>query len=192
MVGAPLPTLESGERPDAPAALPNVCASTALISSELMCTSALGVGDAACPASGFAVSEGPLDVDCCVACSNSAIFWSYDRACSAMAAGACVCATGTGFFRTRIMATNDASNVAMLMMRSSLNFMTILARSAQARRAQCHGTGKARGGLDDRSHRPGIVPGLVWDHVLCGTGSEPALMEERPFQSLPWACRRAA
>ena len=43
-----------------------------------------------------------------------------------MAAGACGCATGAGFFRTRKIATNDATRVAILIMRSSLNFMAIL------------------------------------------------------------------
>src|ERR1700722_6272381 len=124
MVGAAPPILESGERPDAPAALRNDCASTALISSELMCTSGLGLEDPDCPASRreAEASEEPPDVDP-DACSYCAIFWSKACACSAIAAAGCGFATGAGFFSTRIMATNDATSVAMLMMRSSLNFI---------------------------------------------------------------------
>src|ERR1700722_6262290 len=123
MVGAAPPRLESGESPDAPAALPRDCASTALISSELMWTSGLGLEDADCPASvrDAEVSEDPPDVD--PEASNCAIFWSNACACSAIAAAACGFATGAGFFRTRIMATNDATSVAMLMMRSTLIFI---------------------------------------------------------------------
>ena len=98
MVGAPLPMLESGVSA-APPAVPKDCASTALISSELMWTSALGAAEATCPASGFASEDPFAGVVCCVACVNSAIFWSNDWACSAMAAAACVGATGAGFFR---------------------------------------------------------------------------------------------
>src|SRR5580658_2678117 len=89
-----------------------------------MWTSALGLG-----AVGWGeVVSGPLGGDCWVACSNSAIFWSKDWACSAMAAGVCRGATGAGFRRTSKMATNEATRVAMLMMRSSLSFMAILER----------------------------------------------------------------
>ena len=49
-----------------------------------------------------------------------------------MAAGACGCATGAGFFNTRTMATSEATRVAMLIMRSSFNFIAILEQSAQA------------------------------------------------------------
>src|SRR6266567_3684920 len=150
MVSAPLPTLESGVRA-VPGALPNDCASTALISSELMCTSALG---ADCPASGL--DSNPLGCDCCVACANSAIFWSNDWACSAMAAGACDCATGAGFFRSRMTATNDAPKVTILMMRLSFNFMTILERSAQEQAGPASWYGLSSKKLDDRSHRQGI------------------------------------
>src|ERR1700720_2952566 len=65
IAGAPLPTLESADRA-APPAFPNDCATTALISSELMCTSAFGLDDATCPGSGLA-SEDPLGCDDCVA-----------------------------------------------------------------------------------------------------------------------------
>ena len=78
---------------------------------------------------------------CCVACLNSAIFWSNDCACSAMAAGACVGATGAGFFNTKTMATKAATKVAMLMMRSSLSFMATPDRSAQDRQAHSDGRG---------------------------------------------------
>src|SRR5579863_5436694 len=131
MVGAALPTLESGVRPALPA-VPSDCASTALISSELMCTSALGpaAGDDAGLAADCELSVEELDCDCCVACSNCAIFWSNDCACSAIAAGACGCATGAGRFNTRTIATSDATNVAMLMIRSILYFfITVLVAS---------------------------------------------------------------
>src|SRR5271169_4127419 len=100
MVGAALPTLEFGVRPAIPPALPSDCASTALISSELMCTSALGLAVAEVVADELGLAAAPevsvdaLACDCCVACSNCAIFWSNDCACSAIAAGACGCATG--------------------------------------------------------------------------------------------------
>src|SRR5580698_7848528 len=126
MVGAALPILESGLSPAVPA-VPNACASTALISSELMWTSALGLGDTV-EAIALGVEELSDDdvVCCCVAaCSNCAIFWSKDCACSAIAAAACGCATGAGFFRTSTTATRDRSSVAMLMMRSILSFIQI-------------------------------------------------------------------
>ncbi len=120
MVGAAPPMLESGVRL-APPAVPRDCANTALISSELMYTSAFG-GDETGPASGLAGVGNPLGADCWVAWSNCAIFCSNDWACSAMAAAGSGCATGAGFFRTRKMATSDATSVVMLMMRSSLSF----------------------------------------------------------------------
>jgi len=43
----------------------------------------------------------------------------------AIAAGACVCATGAGFFNTRMIATSEATSVRMLIMRSSLSFFIL-------------------------------------------------------------------
>src|SRR3984957_9982839 len=109
---------------------------------------------------------------CWVACPNSAIFRSNDWACSAMAAGACGRATGAGFFRTRKMAMSDATRVAILIMRSSLNFfMAILERSAQPRRAQCHGTRPPKRRLDDESVGARYVSMgrfVVLDKLKCG------------------------
>src|ERR1700730_2116175 len=74
-----------------------------------------------------------------------------DCAFAAMAAEACGWATGDGFFRTRNMASKDASNVAILIIRSSLNFMATLSRSAPDTKAQHHGTWVASRSLDDQS-----------------------------------------
>src|ERR1700704_2486901 len=83
-----------------------------------------------------------------------------------MAAEACGWATGAGFFRTKNIASNDASNVATLIIRSSLNFMATLRRSARGTRAHRHGTWPRKRSRDDQSDRQSNVP-IVWRGHSC-------------------------
>ena len=83
-----------------------------------------------------------------------------------MAAGACGCATGAGLFKTRTMATSDATNVAMLIMRSSLNFIAVLYIMVAA----------AETTLGDQSDGPAMT---VWDRVF-----DPVRRPERPLALL--------
>src|SRR5258705_1400524 len=125
ILGAPLPTLESGERFAAPAALPKVFASMELNASELTGPGNVGfaaAAGAAGVASNLADGCGLLAWDC-VSVGDSVIFWSDECACSTITAGACGWATGAGLFRTRLIATRAATKVVMLMMRSSLSFI---------------------------------------------------------------------
>ena len=64
-----------------------------------------------------------------------------------MAAGACFGATGAGRFSTRMMATNDATSVAMLMMRSILIFMAESPIPHRTEETSLNGTGREPPGI---------------------------------------------